>query len=117
LGRVREDTQPAKLFWNGNVFPGNLALAAIARFRASPKEGTPPFINCLNYSRREKAGSHCVGNHGCENGIIEKQSAIDRERAAPPTKEAHVTLGDDRREIRELKFVGGKWKTEVNHRD
>jgi hypothetical protein len=58
-----------------------------------------------------------VGNHGCENGINEKQSATGRERAAPPTKEVHVTLGDDRHEIGEPKFMGGKWKTEVNHRD
>jgi hypothetical protein len=54
-----------------------------------------------------------MGNHGCENGINEKQSATDRQRAAPPTREAHVTLGDDRRKIKEPKFVGGKWKTEV----
>jgi hypothetical protein len=88
-------------------------LAAIARFLASPKEGTPPFINSLNDTRREKTGSHCMGNHGCENGINEKQSAANRQRAAPPAREAHVTLGDDRRIIREPKFVGGERKTKV----
>jgi hypothetical protein len=87
-----EDTKAPKILRGADNVPGNLALATIARFLPSPKEGPTTFVNSLNDTRREGASGHGVGDHGGEDRIDQKKTTSNRERTAPPSRQFHVTL-------------------------
>jgi hypothetical protein len=56
LGVDGEDAQPSTIFGHTDVLPGNLAVPTVASFFASPKEGTPTFVDSLDDPSRKETG-------------------------------------------------------------
>jgi hypothetical protein len=105
LGLNRKDTQSTKFFGDADVGPGNLALPTIAVFLPGPEKGAPPLVNSLDDACGEKASAHGVGKHRSEDKVNKKETPPNREAPAAPTREPHVTLGHDGREICEAEFM------------
>jgi hypothetical protein len=89
-------------FGNTHFGPGNLALTTVA----SPQEGSRPLINSIDDTRREEADTHSMRQHSSDNRVDKEEEAANGKGAASPTSQAHVTLGDDRVKVSEVKFVG-----------
>jgi hypothetical protein len=77
LSRNGEDAEAADVLWCADNIPSNFALPPSAMVIASPEEGAPAFVNCLDHPRREEAGTHGVGEHGSENGVNEDETTAD----------------------------------------
>lgn len=104
LGLNRKDAQATKFFGGADVGPGNLALPTIAVFVPSPEKGAPPLVNGLNDASWKKASAHGVGEHRSKDRVNKKETPPNREAPAAPTREPHVTLGHDGREVCEAEF-------------
>jgi hypothetical protein len=108
LGGERENSKPSQSLRDADILPSHLALTAVTRFLASPKEGTPALINGLQNARGEEPSGHGMRKQGSEDRIDKEQAPTNGERSPTPSREAHVTFGDYGLKISDAELVGGK---------